>query len=118
MKTIDDVLREMEPAMGMISKDELMLKMESSESLTIIDLRSKALWNESHLKNSKQVLLQELPDLFHHLLPNKNEYVVCICNGSVQSAMAMVFLRSKGYQFCYNLSGGFSGWIRANLPVD
>lgn len=117
MKTAADVLRELDNKMGMISQDVLLEWLESGKRVDIIDLRSIDAWATSHIKGSKQILIQELPDKFDELLPDRNKRVVCICNGSVQSAMAVVFLRTQGYENSYNLSGGFSGWERADLPI-
>jgi len=32
--------------------------------------------------------------------------------------MAVVFLRTEEYENCFNLNGGFSGWEKAELPVE
>ena len=118
MKTAAEVLRSLDSKMGMITREILLEWLETGNHIDIIDLRSISAWNASHIQGAKQVLIQELPDTFGELLPERTNRVVCVCNGSVQSAMAVVFLRSEGYENSFNLSGGFSGWERAELPVE
>ena len=118
MRTAADVLRGMEPGMGMLNRDKLREMLDANEVLDIIDLRGRNAWEQSRIPGSVQLAIQELPDRYEELLTGKERTVICVCNGSVQSAMALVFLRSIGYGKCFNLSGGFSGWVKAGFPTE
>lgn len=113
-----DVLREMESTMAMKPGEWLEDELRKSSKITIIDLRSRDAWKKEHIRGSIQISLQELPDRIASVIPDKSSTVVCLCNGSVQSAMAIVFLRAEGYSNSYNLSGGFSAWMRNERPVE
>ena len=118
ISTIGSVLQDLDKSMGMMSRERLLDLLESDSDVSIIDLRSADAWAISHIPHSRQMNIQDLPSQCSSVWPNRQSTIVCVCNGSVQSAMAMVFLRSKGYQKAYNLSGGFSGWLHASLPVE
>ncbi|MBN2659612.1 MAG: rhodanese-like domain-containing protein [Spirochaetales bacterium] len=118
MSSTADVLRNLDNKMAMISRDVLQEWQKSGKKMEILDFRSAETWKGSHIQGSMPVSIQELPDRYEDLLPHKESTIICVCNGAIQSAMAVVFLRSEGYENCYNLSGGFSGWLKAELPVE
>jgi len=86
--------------------------MNEKEKVNIVDLRSEKAFNMEHISGSVNVSLKELPKKYMDILPDKNEIVVCLCNGSVQSAYAIMFLYGEGYRKVFNLSGGFSRWVK------
>lgn len=81
-------------------------------TLQIVDLRSESAFNGGHIPGSINILLKDLPVRYKELLPVKDEVIVCLCNGSVQSAYAIMFLYGEGYRKVYNLSGGFARWVK------
>ena len=89
----------------------------NNESLTIIDLREKPSFQKGHIPGSINIPLKKLPKRFGDEITEKDSTIVCICNGSVQSAYGIMFLYSKGYQKVYNLSGGFSRWTKEEREI-
>lgn len=84
----------------------------AKSGVTIIDLRPEPAFNLEHIPGSINITLKELPRKFKEVLPVKDDTILCLCNGSVQSAYAIMFLHGKGYRKVYNLSGGFSRWLK------
>jgi len=115
--SVADVLRQVDSTMFMRSADWLVEARQSGRPLVVLDLRAEAAWRKGHIPGSVRVSLSELPDRYEALVPGAHE-VVCVCNGSVQSAMAVVFLRSVGFESVFNLSGGMSGWERQGRPIE
>jgi len=105
-------IAELGPKFAMRSKLWLQNRIATGSALVIIDLRSESAFNSGSIEGSKNVLLKDLPEKYSQLLMDKSQEIVCVCNGSIQSAYAVMFLRMKGYGNCYNLSGGYSGWIK------
>ena len=103
--------------MGMKNADWLQEQLDSGVKLILLDLRGVEAVKRGHIAGSKQVNFVDLPSRFEELIPSKESTVIVICNGSIQSAMAMMFLRLEGYEKSYNLSGGFSGWERNERPI-
>lgn len=110
-----EVLRTIDATMFMRGADWLQEALASSRDLVVLDLRAEAAFARGHLAGSVRVGISELPDRLDLVGPSPRE-VVCVCNGSVQSAMAVVFLRTQGYT-AFNLSGGVSSWERQGRPL-
>jgi hydroxyacylglutathione hydrolase len=112
-----EVLQTLESTMAMKSGEWLEEQQLNKKELVLIDLRSRDMWEQSHISGSKQIPIQELPLKVESLIPDSDSVVLCICNGSIQSAMAVFYLRTEGYKNSYNLSGGFSAWMRNSRSV-
>ncbi|PKL41400.1 MAG: sulfurtransferase [Spirochaetae bacterium HGW-Spirochaetae-1] len=88
------------------------------QSPVIVDVRDRAAFEKSRISGSINIPLKELPDLYEKLIPDRQAIIVCVCNGSVQSAYAIMFLYSRGYDEVYNLSGGMGRWQKEELPME
>lgn len=117
-QTAGEVLATLDNSMAMKNGDWLEEQLGQNENLVLLDLRSRVKWAESRIPGSQQVTIQDLPAKRETIISNPESMVICICNGSIQSAMAVVYLRSEGYKNSYNLSGGFSGWLRNDRPLE
>ncbi|OGI10059.1 MAG: hypothetical protein A2Y40_08750 [Candidatus Margulisbacteria bacterium GWF2_35_9] len=96
--------------MGMKPSSWLREQLNTQQNISIIDLRDVLAYEEGNILGSINIPLKELPSRYKELLFDRNKPIICYCNGSIQSAYAIMFLYSKGYKTVYNLSGGFSGW--------
>ena len=110
-------LRELDNKMAMVSADWLEEEIASNRDVVIIDLRGANKVNEQRITGSIQCNIQELPDKLPSLVSSKKNCIVMVCNGSIQSAMAVMYLRCEGYANSYNLSGGFSSWLRNGRKI-
>ncbi len=84
----------------------------------VLDVRSSAVFARGHVPGSINVPLNRLPERLGSALCDKKRKVVCVCQGSVQSAYAVAFLYERGYRNALNLSGGFSQWQSQGNPVE
>jgi rhodanese-related sulfurtransferase len=108
-------LENIDSAFAMKPASWLLEKLEAGERINIIDLRGSEAFNKSHIKGAVNILLKDLPSYgrrFDKTLPT-----ICVCNGSVQSAYAVMFLHGRGYTRVYNLSGGMSSWEKNGHPL-
>jgi len=112
-----EFLANMDSQFRMKTPEWLKEMMASSAPLYILDLRGSEAFDKSHINGSINVSLNELPKKFKTILPDRGTVVVALCNGSVQSAYAIMFLYSRGYKDVYNLSGGFSRWEKDRYAV-
>ncbi len=112
-----EFLQTIENTMAMKNGDWLEEQMRNDENIIIIDLRGRSAWEEEHLEGSINVSIQELPERAASIIPDNDSTVVCLCNGSIQSAMAVMYLRTENYKNSFNLSGGFSGWVKNSRPL-
>lgn len=110
----EEFIEALDSSLGMKTPLWLLERMKSPEHLVIIDLRAPEAYLANHIKDSVNIPLKALPHRYHDYLLNKSADIVCVCNGSVQSAYAIMFLHSQGYKHVHNLSGGFSRWEKEN----
>lgn len=110
-------IKNMDNQFRMKTPEWLKNKIETGIPLFILDLRGSEAFTASRIAGSINIPLVELPEKFMSILPDRGATIVALCNGSVQSAYAIMFLYSRGYKEVYNLSGGFSRWEKEGDPV-
>lgn len=116
-RPVAEVLRSLPMAELMKGGAWLQARLQEGDDLLLLDLRGAGAFDAGHIAGSVRVSLHELPDGVEMLVARRSQTVVCICNGSVQSALAAVLLRSEGLANSHALSGGYSGWVREGRPV-
>jgi rhodanese-related sulfurtransferase len=114
--SVADVLRGVDGSVFMRDAAWLDDAIASGRAPLIIDLRAESAFLAGHIPGSIAVSLRQLPDQFDTRTPRERE-IVCVCGGSIQSAMAVVYLRTLGYPNVFNLSGGISAWERTGRPL-
>lgn len=90
-----------------ISVEELKKKMDAKEDFVLVDVRGV---EENRFVNigGTLIVLNELPEKFAQLDPNKETIVYC--RSGARSANATAFLMQKGFKNVKNLEGGILAW--------
>ncbi len=107
-----------------LPKDFLMRNIEwlqealKNDSVTVIDVRDKDIYQAGHIRGSLSIPVRELPRRYEELLNYRDRDILCYCNGSIVSAYAITFLASRGFSRLYNLSGGFARWKKEGMSVE
>jgi uncharacterized metal-binding protein/rhodanese-related sulfurtransferase len=104
----DEFIESLDASYNMRSPAWLKEKIGSGEGLVILDLRTPDSFLGGHIDGSVNIPLKELPARYTLLEEHRNDDIVCVCGGSVQSAYAIGYLYSRGFKKVHNLSGGFS----------
>lgn len=93
-----------------ISVKELKELLDQNADIQVIDVRSKAEWDEGHINNQKVVNVDVNELLFNikSINPNKETYVICASGG--RSSVAQVLLKTKGID-ATNVIGGMNNWV-------
>lgn len=100
-----------------ISSEELNLKIENNEFITIIDLRGNMAYNNFKIKNSINILDSTFEEMIENGLPfDKSMDVILVCANGSKSDIYSAFLNEKGLNV-YSLTGGMQEWIEKNMPV-
>ena len=100
-----------------ISVEDLKTRRDRGDSLTLVDVREPHEWAISDLSGSMKVPLGTLPQRLGEL--PKDAEIVVYCRTGGRSANAVQFLRQRGYEKVYNLTGGINHWaevIDLSLP--
>jgi hydroxyacylglutathione hydrolase len=83
---------------------------------TMLDVRSQAEWEAGHVRGAEHVPLGSLPERIDRLPAGRP--VIVHCQGGGRSAIAASLLAARGVSDVLNLSGGFTEWAAAGLPVE
>ena len=114
-----------DPAVQMISAEELKAKVAANQPVTLIDVRSSEGYANSNntMKGSIHFKLRKLKSrlAFPPLkdLPKDREIVTyCACPNDESSIEAAQILQASGFKRVRVLQGGWQGWLKANGPVE
>ena len=88
----------------------------ASESVSVIDVRAQAEWEEARIPGVENIPLGMLEDRIAEVPRDKT--VVVHCKGGTRSAIATSILESAGVTDVVNLAGGFSEWAAAAYPIE
>lgn len=100
-----------------ITPHELKVRMESGETLTIIDLRNAIERQEGRIPGSIQLSIGELDSATYSF--TLDEIVLyCTCPNEVTSARAALLLKRQGIERVRPLEGGFPLWRELGFPVE
>lgn len=73
---------------------------------TIIDVRSRREFRETHINGSINIPLPEVKRNIGRYVKDKNRKLLICCQSGIRSARAVGMLEEMGYAEAYNLKGG------------
>lgn len=89
-----------------------------TNNYTLLDIRTTDEYTAGYIKNSKQIdyyQTQVFSDYLDKL--DKNAKYLIYCRTGKRSGAALQIMQSKGFENVTELSGGYSAWVTAGLPV-
>ena len=103
--------------MTIIGLDQAQELLESSKSITVVDVRKPEEFDEGHLANA--ILVDVTDENFEQdiqRLDRSGEYLV-YCKLGGRSAKAVEIMTELGFANLHDLEGGFTSWADADLPI-
>ena len=93
------------------SSEELNLLLHNdSETVQILDVRTRAEWQAGHIKGAINIPIVHLNNAVDNLDFDKNIPVVAICLSAHRSIPAVRVLTELGYKDVKQLAGGMRAW--------
>ena len=105
------------PKDAQITALELKARLDTDESVILVDVRRSMEWAIVHLDNSILIPLEELEHRLGEL--NPLDEIVVLCQAGHRSARAVALLRDRGFRQARNLTGGLIAWahdVDPSLP--
>lgn len=96
-----------------MTNEELLVKINNGESMTILDVREPAEYAFGHIPGAVSIPLGELDEKVEQL--NANDTIYVICRTGTRSDMAAQKLSENGFASVYNIVPGMSAW---NGPTE
>ena len=99
-----------------LSPAELRARLESGESLAIIDVREPWEWEIGNLEDqgARLIPMEQVPERLAEI--PRDRPVVLQCRSGVRSAQVLRFLRERGFSDLHNLAGGILAWAEQVDP--
>ncbi|MEO0757902.1 MAG: rhodanese-like domain-containing protein [Cyanobacteria bacterium J06648_16] len=118
MNTVFGIFPKPDPLKSSSQVYDLKTRLDWGEpGLTIIDIRDRNDFNESHITGAISLPLPELIQRVRQVLePNRDIYVYG--NTDTESAAAAEALRQAGYASVASLRGGVAAWKAVGFPVE
>jgi membrane protein DedA with SNARE-associated domain/rhodanese-related sulfurtransferase len=106
--------------MARITVEELNQKLETGESMTILDLRSSAEVERNPLliRTARHMTLEELKSRRNEIPRDRDIILYCSCPNEVTSARMALLLRRNGFTRVRPLLGGLDAWRERNYPTE
>lgn len=90
-------------------KDEMMkgdaVLAEQKKGALVIDVRSDKEYKEGHIKDAKNVSLENIDKEIEKVEPNKDKKIILYCNSGKKSGQATEKLKKLGYKNVVNAQG-------------
>ncbi len=98
-----------------ISPQELKKKLDTDESVLLLDVREQTEYDLVHLEGARLIPLNTLPNHIDSL-PADQEIVV-YCHHGTRSLYAIAYLHQNGFRDAKNLTGGIDQWAAEIDPT-
>lgn len=108
---------------GQISPEMLLTQMEATrreagKAPLILDVRSVAEYNHSHIPGALNMPHRDLPHRLGELAAFKTRPIVLYCEAGVRARIAETALVEAGFQQVIHLTGDMQAWRRKAFPVE
>ena len=100
---------------GQVSVNEVS-ELLQTEDLQFVDVRRTAEHNAGHAAGTVNIPLDKLATDFERLDPLAPTYV--ICQGGYRSSIGTSILENAGFKTIYNVTGGTTAWLHADLEIE
>ncbi len=88
------------------------------EACIIIDVRSEEKFNVGHIPNAVNIPYNKLPEMVDKLKKQPKKTILVYCGSGNSSGKAMKLLNQKEFESVMSIEGGFSEWVKSQLPVS
>ena len=101
-----------------LSPADLQARLSAGERIRIIDVREPDEYALSHLPASELIPMQSLPAQLQRLEGMADESSLAVlCHHGVRSLNVAVWLRQRGIDNCFSITGGIDRWSREVDPT-
>ena len=92
--------------------------LSNREACTIIDVRSEAKFNAGHIPDAINIPFINLTEAIDKLKIKPKKTILLYCGSGNSSGKGMKLLSQKGFESVMSIEGGFSEWVKLQLPVS
>jgi len=98
-----------------ISQDDFIARQQVADDFVLLDVRTKAEFEQGHIKGAVNFSHAELSDHLQDIPKDKD--LIIYCRSGKRAGVAATLLSKNGYQKLFHLDGDMNGWIKNNRAV-
>lgn len=83
----------------------------------VLDVRDAAQFSAAHLRDARNIPLEDLPQRITELGKFKKKSVIVVCQSGTRTAKAQSTLKRAGFTEVHGLTGGIAAWQAQGLPT-
>lgn len=83
----------------------------------VLDVRTPAEFATGHVRDAKNIALNELTAKIAELAKYKDKPVIVVCQSGIRSTKAMTLLKKAGFSQVVCMDGGMAVWHKQGLPT-
>ena len=117
-KTLEQLVAEAKANIGHISAEELNAAIKNGESIVVLDVRDKELYEADHLPGATSLPRAAIELDIDEVVTNQDAKVVTYCGGNTRGSLSAHTLKIMGYENAHVLTGGYRGWKASDLPTE
>ena len=88
------------------------------EICIIVDVRNEEKFNAGHIPNAINIPFNKFSEEIYKLKRESKKTILVYCGSGNSSGKAMKILNQQEFESAMIIEGGFSEWIKAQLPVS
>jgi rhodanese-related sulfurtransferase len=88
------------------------------EDAVVVDIRSQEEFRKGHIAGARHMSPSQIDATLPSGLENKKDApIIVVCANGITAAGVAAKFHKQGFKRVFNLRGGMSEWLSANLPV-
>jgi hydroxyacylglutathione hydrolase len=100
---------------GLLSVQELEERLNDSQNLIVLDVRTDKEWGEGHIEGALHIYVGHLEEQLE-VIPDGHAVAV-VCSVGNRGSLAASILRRAGHQEVSNVLGGMTAWNKAGYKI-
>ncbi len=98
--------------------EEVKGKLDRREKFFLVDVREESEWNKGHITNAMYIGKGVIERDIEKKINITDAEIILYCGGGFRSALAADNLQKMGYTNVSSMDGGYSGWVKAEYPIE
>ena len=98
--------------------EEVKDKLDRGDKLHLVDVREESEWNKGHIPNAMYIGKGVIERDIEKKINNTDAEIILYCGGGFRSALAADNVQKMGYTNVSSMDGGYSGWVKAEYPIE
>ena len=117
VKPARQIIEDAKSKIVQISANELKMKIESEDTLILVDVRTEKEYLCGHVGGAVWIPRGKIEFGIQRITKDPNAEIIIYCRAGSRNALSVCTLNNIGYKNVLNLDGGFRNWVNEGKSV-